>query len=295
MKILITGGTGFIGKHLAEKLKLDHEVIVTGNSLEQKIEGVKLVHLGFQGIPPEYTEVDVVFHQAANNDAQCMDEELMMRANYYDPIYLFKKSYSKGCRKFIYASTTAVYGNEPAPYKESSTKVNPLTFYGKSKARFEEFARNFSDAVTVGLRYCNVYGLGESHKRNRASMIHQIIQKIIQNKSPKIFKYGQQKRDWVNVFDVVQANILAMNHTKSDIFNVGSGVASSFSEIVLCANKILGKNVEPEYIDNPYPNTYQEYTQCDITKMKKSLGYNPTISLEQGIKEMIYNYQPTLD
>lgn len=302
MKVLVTGGSGFIGKHLTEALvKEGHEVTITSTGAEPKIPGVaKVLYMSLEGIDWKcvYGQ-DVVFHQMANNDTRCTDESEMFRANVYGAIKLFCAAQQGGCKKFVYASSTAVYGNEPAPYVEGVTEVKPLNVYGHSKAKFDEFAMKFAEDYKVhitGLRYCNVYGPGEEQKGKRMSMIGQILRDMLKFKSPKLFEPGDQKRDWIFVKDVVKANLLALNREGEPygtIYNLGSGSAVTFNHIVDTVNEVMHEKggwivgVKPEYIPCPFTAEYQNHTECEISKIKRELGFEPEFSLRSGIEEYV--------
>ncbi len=292
MKILVTGGTGFVGSNLTNRLvDMGHEVTVIGTKTEQKTNASRYLELHFDGV--DWDSVgpqDVLFHQAANNDTLDLNEEEMLRANVYTPLRMFYRLACMGCRQFVYASSTAVYGDSPAPYIEGVTPPSPLNPYGKSKYFFEKLIAKMPEKLNVnvvGLRYCNVYGPGESHKGKRASMIYQLAQQMMAGQPPKLFKHGEQKRDWINVEDVVQANLAAMNYPMSGVFNVGSGKATTFNDIVRILNRELNTNYETVWIGNPYKKRYQEYTECDMTKSKNELGFVPQIDIETGIANYV--------
>lgn len=294
MKILITGASGFIGSNITKRLVQNHEVIAIGSRSENKVQGVKLfVSTHLQGIDwDRIPHVDAVIHQAANNDTLCQDEQEIMRSNVGDTKLLLEKMYEKGCKRFICASSTAVYGNEAAPYKEESTKCSPLNLYGKSKVAMEQMGQKFSKetgVIFIALRYCNVYGPGESHKGHRASMIYQLIKQMAAKQSPKLFKHGEQKRDWIYVNDIVKANLCALEYPRSNIFNCGTGQACSFKQLVNWINDELGEpwpqfRIVPTYIDNPNEAAYQTYTECDMRKAKRELGFVPETTTENGVK-----------
>lgn len=302
MKILVTGASGFIGSNIVQSLVKNHEVIAIGSRSENKVRGVKLfVSTHLQGIdwdriPP----VEAVIHQAANNDTLCQDEQEIMRSNVGDTKLLMEKTHEKGCKKFICASSTAVYGNEPAPYKEEDTKCNPLNLYGKSKVAMEQLGKEFaekSDMVFIALRYCNVYGPGESHKGHRASMIYQLIKQMMAKKSPKLFKHGEQKRDWVHVTDVVRANLSALQYSQSNVFNCGSGHAYTFKQLVNWINDELGESwpqfrIIPTFIDNPNEAAYQTHTECDMEKAKRELNFIPEIDTKEGVRCYMKHLMP---
>jgi ADP-L-glycero-D-manno-heptose 6-epimerase len=299
MRILVTGASGFIGSNIIKKLsQRNHEIIAIGSRSENIVPNVDLfLSTHFQGVDwKRIPSVDAVIHLAANNDTLCQDKSEMMISNVEGTKLLLEKMYKKGCKKFICASSTAIYGNEPAPYKEDFTKCNPLNIYAKSKAIMEDDLRKFSnenkDAVTIALRYCNVYGPGELHKGKRASMIYQLLLQMLSNQNPKLFEHGEQKRDWIYVEDVVRANLLALKYNKSNWFNCGGGCAYSFNQIVNCINEELETTYsfprkQPEYIKNPYKKTFQSHTECDMQKIKDELGFIPLIGIKKGIKKYV--------
>jgi ADP-L-glycero-D-manno-heptose 6-epimerase len=295
MKILVTGGLGFIGRNITERLVKDgHEVTVVASGSEPHIPGVhKVLYMSLEGIHwPEVYGKDVVFHLMANNDTLCNDEHEMLRANLYGPIKLFCAARDGGCRKFIYASSTAIYGASPAPYIEGETEIKPLNAYGRSKQMFDSFAEKFADekeCSITALRYCNVYGPGEDRKRKRMSMIGQLIRQM-KTKQPVLFRDGEQKRDWVYVKDVVEANMLAMRVSqrehKWNVYNIGSGVATTFNEIV----KLISNHVPTgptKYIDCPFADAYQNHTECNIEKARRELGFSPGFDIRSGIRDYI--------
>lgn len=294
MRCLVTGGGGFIGGNLAKRL-LDegHEVTVTAMGGETIDPRAKVTYCGLRGIDRFATsDKDVVFHQAANNDTLCQDEVEMMRINYEDSVYLLTRASEWGVKKFIYASSCAVYGSSPAPYVEGITEENPLNAYGRSKLRFDQydfFKRLPTDLRknVIGLRYSNVYGPGEDHKGHRMSMIGQMIRKVMKGQPIKLFKWGLQRRDWVYIDDVVNANMLAMQSDASGIFNIGCGCAYKFIEVLSAIAKETYSVIEPEFIDCPFADAYQDYTECCTEKAKAAFGYVPEYDLYQGIKKYL--------
>lgn len=300
MRILVTGGSGFVGQNLVKKLvELGHDITITSSGTEQFVPKVKVLYKSFEGI--DWLKVhgqDLVIHQSANNDTRCQDEYEMFRANVYGPIRLFEEAFKGGCKRFIYASSTAVYGDEPAPYIEGVTKVNPLNKYGKSKAAFDEFAMKFGKekkVSVIGFRYCNVYGPGEDHKGRRMSMIGQMLRTMLKGYPPTLFEYGEQKRDWIYVKDVVEAHLYAMKIGDiggiCDVYNMGSGTASSFNDIVAIINELRRREhgswglLQPNYVPCPFSNEYQSYTQCSMKKTEDELGFVPRWDLKSGIEE----------
>lgn len=289
--VFITGATGFIGYHLCNKLYEEgYKIIAVGRKDENRIKCHEFYNCSLSNIPwNDIPNIDICFHLAANNDTLEQNESIMNNSNYYAPISVFKRLTEKNCSQFVYSSSCSVYGNEPSPLTENITNTNPLNVYAKSKLMFENFAQDFSKTKRVnciGLRYSNVYGTHEAHKGRRSSMIHQLIQKFSKNEKPKLFKSGEQKRDWVFIKDVIDANILASKHTKSDIFNIGSGDSVSFNEIIKILQKKTGKKIEPDYIDCPFEHKYQKDTTLNLDKSKTKLKYNPLYKIDDGIQEI---------
>ena len=170
---------------------------------------------------------------------------------------------------------------------EGTTKTNPLNVYGKSKLELEKFATSFtrtnSDLTVIGLRYCNVYGPRESHKGKMASMIYQLAQQMLKG-NPRLFKSGEQKRDYIYIDDVVRANLLASQTEKSCLVNCGSGKATTFNDLINILNRTLKLNRTQNYIDNPKPETYQSHTECDMNLARDKIGFVPEYNIESGIR-----------
>lgn len=299
--ILITGGAGFIGSNLALKLQKDYpnsKILVLDDFSSANFKNLK----GFKGIvyscdvstdelffKVEDFKPDIIFHLASITDTTVTDQEYMMRRNVDGFKNILEFAYDNESI-VVYASSASVYGNvkEHVPLKEDREK-SPENVYAFSKYIMDNLAQEFSDKTglkIVGVRYFNVYGPREAHKGKFASMIYQLYLQMKQGNRPRIFKWGEQKRDFVYVKDAIDATILAAKAPKSTVYNVGSGEATSFNDVIKYLNQALGTNLEPEYFDCPY-DFYQEYTQADMTKIKEELGFVPRYSIQRGIKEYV--------
>ncbi|MFH1750621.1 MAG: NAD-dependent epimerase/dehydratase family protein [Candidatus Micrarchaeota archaeon] len=291
MRALVTGATGFIGSNLTSRLLKDGwEVVAAGMEAEQPIPtGVEKFVIGDLGEINwgDLGKFDVIFHQAAITDTLVSDEAEMTRVNSTEAKRLFEWARDSGCKRIVYASSTAVYGAGNPPFKESD-ECKPLNAYGRSKLALDEFAMDFAISnpamVIVGLRYCNVYGPGEFHKGKMASMAYQLARQIKAGK-PRVFRDGEQKRDYIYVNDVVEANLLATRAEKCCIVNCARGKAISFNELIRNLITVSGFDRQTEYFDNPYAATYQNHTECDMSYAKKMIGFAPKYTIETGIKE----------
>lgn len=290
MKYLVTGGAGFIGSNIALYLDgLNYDVTVVDNFSTGHMENLK----EFNGkiikadVSKPYNfkdKYDAIFHQAAITDPRYPNDEEVLSQNVNGFSLMLKKA-KKDKAKFIYASTASLYGNGSTPQKEDQPK-ELMNAYGTSKLIMDEMAsHHFNDMHIVGLRYFNVFGPGEEGKGIPASMIYHLIKQMRGGKNPRIFKMGEQKRDHIYVKDCVSANIEALS-AKSGIYNVGTGIGTSFNELVDILNEVLGTNLPVEYFDMPYdPLTYQSDTQADTKKAEEVLGFKSKFTLKNGIEE----------
>src|SRR4029079_9680028 len=186
--------------------------------------------------------------------------------------------------RVVWVSSCSVYGRGAVPMKESQA-CDPLNIYAFSKLCMEKLAARYAAKLAhpiVGLRYSNVYGPGEDHKGKLASMINQLARQMRAGNRPRIFRAGQQKRDFVYIDDVVQANVAAMKANESGVYNAGAGRSWSFNEVVEELNRVLGTKLEPDYFDNPYGFT-QDWTETDQSKARSELGYEPKFDLRSGL------------
>ncbi|MDR1684023.1 MAG: ADP-glyceromanno-heptose 6-epimerase [Elusimicrobiota bacterium] len=295
-KYLVTGGAGFIGSNLVfELVKQGAEVSV----MDDFSSGSFKTLLGFEGdivacdvfdAMPKDANYDAIFHQAAITDTDVHDQKLMMQKNVEAFRRVLDYAVKNGVRKVIYASSAATYGNGACPMKVSQPP-KPENVYGFSKAVMDNVGRHYAaknkELIIIGLRYFNVYGPGEYHKGKTSSMIYQLYKQMKQGFRPKVFKMGEQERDFVYIKDVVKANMCALNNAKeSCVVNVGTGIARNFNDIIKALNNELGKNLSADYIDNPY-SFYQMQTQADIAYTSEKIGYTPDYTLEKGIADYV--------
>ncbi|OGS54937.1 MAG: ADP-glyceromanno-heptose 6-epimerase [Elusimicrobia bacterium RIFOXYB2_FULL_62_6] len=298
MRYLVTGGGGFVGSNIALALESERKAFVT--VLDSFSSGDYRTLQGFKGdvIAEDVLSegwlgkvgaVDAIFHEAANTDTTVMDQKKMMEANVEGFRNVLKYALEYGVKKVVYASSAAVYGNAPCPMKEDQVPT-PENVYGFSKAMMDNLAGDFAaahpDIKLVGLRYFNVYGPREYYKGHVASMMYQLYLQMKAGKRPRIFKFGEQMRDFVYVKDVVRANLNALDADATCVCNVASGVPENFNRVIDCLNKAMKTDLAPEYFDNPY-GFYQQKTHADLRRAKAHLNYRPEWKLEDGIADYV--------
>jgi ADP-L-glycero-D-manno-heptose 6-epimerase len=248
----------------------------------------RIVSTSFDELDPALLDdVDVVFHLAAITDTHAEDDLELLRVNVDEPVRLFERALHHGCR-VVYASSMAVYGNVPTPFREGG-EHRPLNPYGRSKLRLDHTAMTLAASaggIIVGLRYGNIYGPYEEHKGPMASMVHQLLRQM-RSGDPVLFEYGGQRRDFVHIADAVGASLLAANAKSSSIVNCGSGCSVTFNQLVYEINLALGTDRQPRYVKNPRPEVYQCEVELDLSLARREIGYEPTISLRDGIRRMI--------
>ena len=298
MRYLVTGGAGFIGSNLAFTLSGERKagVAVLDNFSSGNFKNL----LGFKGDVisddiclrewwDKVGEVDAVFHEAAITDTTVHDQKRMMEVNVEGFRNILRFALEKGVKKVVYASSAAVYGNGGCPMREDQP-LTPENVYGFSKAMMDNTAREFAEAhkdiTLVGLRYFNVYGPREYYKGHAASMMYQLYLQMKAGRRPRIFKFGEQMRDFVYVKDIVRANLNALEAENSCVVNAASGAPEDFNKVIDCLNKALGVKIAPEYFDNPY-GFYQLKTQADQKRAKAYLNYRPEWTLEDGIADYV--------
>jgi ADP-L-glycero-D-manno-heptose 6-epimerase len=293
LRILVTGGAGFIGSNLAKRLVREgHDVTVADDF--QSAHWTNLIDFKGDVVTADVADVvnaiqsfdpfEVIFHQASITDTTVHDQRRMMHNN-VEGFRVILDLAAKWKSRVVWASSASIYGRRQPPNSENQPP-DPLNVYACSKLLMERLAERYRSRLAqpiVALRYFNVYGPGEDHKGKFASMIHQLAKQMRGGKRPRIFTPGDQKRDFVYVEDVVQANLKALVTTNSGVCNVGCGGSYSFNEVVTELNRVLGTDLPPEYFDNPYSFT-QDWTEANVGESRKGLGYEPKFDLRRGVE-----------
>ena len=295
---LVTGGAGFIGSNLTLALQEKYpEAQLT--VIDDFRSGDFKILRGYRGdfVAANLAELDWsekfgeqkfdgIFHLASITDTTNHDQYEQVHDNVESFRRLLAFARSNKTR-IVYASSAATYGAADGVNTEAD-EAAPANVYAFSKAIMDNLARRAAaenpDWQIVGLRYFNVYGPREAHKGMPASMILHLSRQMKDGKTPRIFKHGEQKRDFVYVKDIVQGTLCALEAKESGIYNLGSGQARSFNELIAILNDSLGTKFEPEYFDNPHAH-YQNHTEADLTSVRKALGYEPQFPLEAGVAD----------
>ncbi|OHA59687.1 MAG: hypothetical protein A2589_02420 [Candidatus Vogelbacteria bacterium RIFOXYD1_FULL_46_19] len=293
MKVLVTGGAGFIGSHLTDKLcDLGHSVQVLDNLVGGKVGNVNkkavlhqvdICNLG--AILPLFEGVDYVFHLAALPRVAYSIEHPAEsnETNVTGTVNVLIAAKEAKVKKVIYSASSSAYGDQPVLPLEESMPANPKSPYGLQKYIGEMYARVFNNVYglpTVCLRYFNVYGPRYSAEGAYALVIGKFLEQRHRGEPMTITGDGSQSRDFTHVYDVVRANILAMEKTEvagGEVFNIGSGCNMTIKEIA----ELVGGPVE--YVP---ARLEPKDTLADNSKAKTYLDWQPTISIEEGIKEL---------
>ena len=300
MKILVTGGAGFIGSHIAEYLvQRGDDVTVLDNLITGSKENLTKINDKINFVNGDIrdhklleklvSDTTGVFHEAALASVQ---DSFNMKDEYFDVnvvgtenIFKLAKEYGF---KIVYASSSSVYGNpKKIPVKEDDER-KPINPYAKTKLDGEDLAKKYSEigVKVIGLRYFNVFGKRQS--KEYAGVIKLFLQRIQQKKSPKINGDGLQTRDFVHIDDVVKANVLAMDSDINHRFlNVGSGLPTSVLDLANLIIEVSGLPLEP--IHGPKLSGDVKATQSDIKLIRKLLNWEPKMKLDDWLTKIISN------
>lgn len=296
-KIIITGVAGFIGSNLALRL-LDEGYEVIGiddlsyGIKEQIPPGVKFFKQDIRSkdILLLFKNAACVFHLAALSCIpECQNDPVSASdINVTGTVNVFEASARAGVKKVIYAETSALYeGIKKFPTPEDA--VDPHSVYAISKMAGRLFAKSykeFRNLDSVAVRYLNVYGPRQDYRRTVPPVMSSFIIKLLRSEHPVIYGDGEKRRDFIYVDDVNDAHLLLMKEDKSNnnVFNIGSGANYSINEIYKMIKELVGVNIDPIYTDNFEAEA--QITLADCSRLK-SLGWQPKVSLKEGIKRQI--------
>jgi len=289
MRYLVTGGAGFIGSTLVDKLISDgHEVVVLDSlstgSIRNLPEGVPFFHEPYKHSLRLVSKVDGIFHFGAPSSIPPYRQDKTLVASVLNDFTLILEYAKTNDIKVVFASTSNIYSGNQLPWDEEMPII-PMDFYSESRYYWERLAQLFG-VKSVGLRLFANYGIKEKYKGTWASVASQMIWAKQRRDEPfSVYGDGSQTRDYIYVDDTARAFVLAMeSDMRSGIFNVGSGISYTFNELA----SMIGMDVR--YIDNPVSN-YVEHTRANTEKTERDLGFKVEYSLERGLGCLLSYYQ----
>jgi len=299
MLYVVTGGAGFIGSHLVDRiLERGDEVIVidnfhTGTPRNLIGKDVRLIQGNSGEIAKLNEKVDGIFHLGIYSSSPMYKKDRSLISKAIEDFIVLIDWATKNKVKIVFASTSSVYNGNPIPWSEDMS-IKPMDFYTEARYAMERLAEVYNKLYgtsVIALRLFSVYGEREEHKGKYANLVSQFIWSVLQGRKPVIYGDGTQTRDFIYVGDVVEAFIKAMeSDVDFDIFNVGTGKNYSLNELLNVLGKVMGREIEAEYVENPIKN-YVMHTLADTTKSEKVLGFKAKVSLEDGIKKILPYYE----
>lgn len=281
-KITVTGGEGFIGRHLVSALKsLGHEVKIIDIKTDERLDVRDT-----ESLRKELSDSEIVFHLAALPSVPYSIDhpEETHDTNLTGTLNVLSAARDGGVKRVVFSSSAAIYGNQTELPVAETAPLSPMSPYAMQKLASEMYLKHFADVhglKTVSLRYFNVYGEGQSSSGPYASVIPKFFEQKKNGKPITITGDGSQTRDFVNIKDVVAANIAAMgsaNVGKGEAINIASGESVSINKIA----ELFGGLVE-----HLPPRLEIKDSLADISLAKKLLDWEPKVSLEEGIRELL--------
>jgi len=298
--VLVTGGAGFIGSHLVEELvakgyKVRVLDVLSRGNLEhiqplidkRKVEFIDGDIRYNDVVDKSMKDVDYVFHEAATNinRSQAYPEE-SFDVNFRGSYIVFKSALDHNVKKVMFASSASVYGQPKTLPISENHDLNPITPYCVSKLASEHLLKFFarSGLKFITFRYFNVYGLRQHTDAYYTSVIILFLKSLLNDKPPLVMGNGEQSMDFVNVKDVVRANIMGIeSDVENEIVNIGSGKSTTIRKLAYMLIDIMGKDVKPRFKPRDVIVTER---RADIRKAKDLLGFEPEIGLREGMREV---------
>src|SRR5690554_395628 len=312
-KFLVTGGAGFIGSNLCEAiLKMGYQVRCLDNLSTGKKENVEMFedNPNYEFIKGDIRDldtckkacegVDYVLNQAAwgsvprSIEFPLLYEEINIRGT----LNMMEAARQNGVKKFVYASSSSIYDDEPNLPKQEGREGNLLSPYALTKMVDEEYGKLYSKLNgldTYGLRYFNVFGRRQDPSGAYAAVIPKFIKQLLNDERPTINGDGKQSRDFTYIENVIDANLkacLASSESSGEVFNIAAGGRDYLIEIYHELNKVLNKDIEPRF--GPDRKGDIKHSNADITKAKNMLNYNPKHNFKKGLNMAIEWYKDNL-
>jgi nucleoside-diphosphate-sugar epimerase len=310
MKVLVTGGAGFIGSHLVERLLAEgYEVRVLDNFSTGRRENlldlgreVELIEGDIQSYERAHTAVrgcHIVFHQAAlpSVPRSVQDPLTTNAANVIGTLNLLLAARDSGVRRVVFASSSSVYGANAGLPKTEDQRPVPVSPYGVGKLAAEGYCRSFWEVYgleTVALRYFNTFGPRQDPLSQYAAVIPKFVSAFLTGERPIVFGDGEQSRDFTYVENVVDANVRAAyaSEVAGRVFNIASGTSLSVNQLLGRLRELTGRDVEATYAAARPAEV--RHSRADVSAAEGALGYRPTVSFEEGLERTIGDLESRL-
>lgn len=311
---LVTGGAGFIGSNLVEALlKKGYVVRVLDNLSQGKQENIDIfsknkkymcIHGDIRDFETCLTvteDVDYVLHQAAWGSVPRSIEQPLLyeEINIRGTLNMMEASSRNKVKKFVYASSSSVYGDESTLPKVEGKEGDVLSPYGLTKQANEEYGKLYHKLYgldTYGLRYFNVFGRRQDFNGAYAAVIPKFIKQLLKNESPTIYGDGQQSRDFTYIENVIEANLKACKASSDvagEVFNIAYGRRESLENVYASLSRALKKDIKPVYAKERVGDI--RHSHADINKAKEMLGYSPDWTFDRGIETAIEWYKENIE
>jgi UDP-glucose 4-epimerase len=309
-KFLVTGGAGFIGSNICRKLVsqgcfvrvIDNLLTGKKSNLADIIDKIEFIEADMgdeQKARSAMKGIDIVLHEGALPSVpKSVDNPAATHKHCVDATFtLLMAARDAGIKRFVYAASSSAYGDTPTLPKIETMATNPLSPYAAAKLFGEYYCSVFYKVwglETISLRYFNVFGPYQDPTSQYAAAIPAFATLILKDKSPTIYGDGEQSRDFTYIDNVVDANLLAarVKRTAGEVVNIACGQAVTINQIIGMTNKLVGKNVKPIYVPSRAGDV--KHSLADITLARKTIGFNPAVSFQQGLEKAIGWYRNNL-
>lgn len=302
MKYLVTGGAGFIGSNLTERLVGEgHDVIVIDNLSTGSLNNLKAVKNKIQFIKSPVANIfkhkDIknlngIYHYGIPSSTPLYRENPHLVGRSINEFNVVLELAKKEKCKLVYASSSSIYNGNKTPFTEDMP-VHVKDLYTEARYAMERLAKLYFDwhkVRSIGIRFFSVYGPHEEAKKNFANLVTQFLWMAKKGEKPVIYGDGNQTRDFTFVKDIVEGCSLAMNSkVENDVFNIGAGYQYTINDMIKILEKALSKKIVCQYAPNPIQG-YVFETWADTNKAQKVLGFKPQYPFEKGLKETIEYY-----
>ena len=303
MKALVTGGAGFIGSHIAQRLVQEgYQAVILDNLSTGRLENLESFADKVDFVEGDVRDAallrklcqgcELVFHQAAVVSVPYSVEHPQESHDVYiqGTLNALLAARDAGAKRLVFASSAAIYGEDPALPKREQMLPEPISPYAVEKIAGEHYLSAFNQLYglqTVALRYFNVFGPRQDPSSPYSGVISIFVDRLLRQEDPTIFGDGEQYRDFVFVQDVVQANMLAATHDDAPgkVFNVGRGERTSLNQLVEILSRLAGYQASPTH-GEPRAGDIRE-SLADIARIRQTLGYAPEVEVEQGLAALV--------